>query len=301
VRASAGVRPLDALDAAYLATVTLSCVAPPPPNRAPVAKAGLDRTAAPGEVVTFDGSGSYDPDGQSLTHTWTFGDASPMAPGRTAQHAYTAPGVYTLTLTVSDGALAAVATITVTVLENGAGAGGTFVDGFDRPDSSSLGNGWTVLGGEAGVKGGRLETGAVAGDSVATVPTLHGATQRASAEFSSPDNNIGPRLGILLRVKDARNYYRMYRLIGGTSVLRISRVVEGKETILKQKSVVNPVRNSVFRLSTRADGALLTLELDGVSLLTASDATFAEGAVGLMLGSSGRRSLPADNFSATVE
>jgi hypothetical protein len=41
--------------------------------------------------------------------------------------------------------------------------------------------------------------------------------------------------------------------------------------------------------------------LDDVPLLTVTDATFAEGTPGLLLSSKGRLSLPADNFSATVE
>ncbi len=40
-------------------------------NSAPVADAGPDQTRLVGDTVTLDGSGSYDPDGDSITYSWT--------------------------------------------------------------------------------------------------------------------------------------------------------------------------------------------------------------------------------------
>ena len=40
-------------------------------NRAPIANAGIDQTVAEQSSVTLDGTGSRDPDGDSLTYTWT--------------------------------------------------------------------------------------------------------------------------------------------------------------------------------------------------------------------------------------
>lgn len=37
----------------------------------PVAEAGLDRKVLPGEVVVLDGSGSFDPDGEIVSYSWT--------------------------------------------------------------------------------------------------------------------------------------------------------------------------------------------------------------------------------------
>jgi len=85
-------------------------------NRAPVANAGADRTAAVGAAVAFDGRGSSDPDGTISSYSWAFGDGT-TASGATVSHTYGRSGTYTATLTVTDDAGAGAsdaATITVT-------------------------------------------------------------------------------------------------------------------------------------------------------------------------------------------
>jgi glucose/arabinose dehydrogenase/PKD repeat protein len=90
-------------------------------NRAPTA--AFTRTPAFGDAplaVTFDGSGSSDPDaGDTLTYVWTFGDGSATAETTTAttSHTYTANGAYTASLRVRDrqGALSAAVTARVDV------------------------------------------------------------------------------------------------------------------------------------------------------------------------------------------
>jgi len=77
----------------------------PVPNTPPVADAGgIDGfyEGIEDEPVTFDGSGSYDPDGDSLTYSWDFGDGS-TGTGVSPSHTYTAGGEYTVTLVVNDG------------------------------------------------------------------------------------------------------------------------------------------------------------------------------------------------------
>lgn len=60
----------------------------------------------------FDARGSGDPDGDTLTYAWTFGDGT-TATGATASRTYAADGSYIVKLTVSDGRLSSQAERTV--------------------------------------------------------------------------------------------------------------------------------------------------------------------------------------------
>jgi len=56
-----------------------------------------------GSMVTVDGSGSYDPDGTIVSYSWDWGDMTAPGSGAIATHVYSATGMYTITLTVTDG------------------------------------------------------------------------------------------------------------------------------------------------------------------------------------------------------
>ena len=58
-------------------------------------------TVYAGEVVTFDASDSYDPDGTIVTYLWDFGDGT-NATDVVVGHSYADDDVYTITLTVTD-------------------------------------------------------------------------------------------------------------------------------------------------------------------------------------------------------
>jgi len=70
-------------------------------NTRPVAKLGADLACCQGIESTFDGSGSSDADGDSLTYLWDFGDGT-TAEGVKVTHAYAKGGSYKVTLTVND-------------------------------------------------------------------------------------------------------------------------------------------------------------------------------------------------------
>ena len=116
----------------------------------PIAKAGpnqikpletiVDESGATATSVTvnFDGSGSRDPDGGPLTYAWNFGDGDTedsTITSATPSHPYTSPGIYNVTLTVTDdeGEIAT-DSLTVTVVK-------LTLDGHDsvtRGDSATL-------------------------------------------------------------------------------------------------------------------------------------------------------------------
>ncbi len=75
---------------------------PPPANRFPVAVINGTANGYANDMLNFNGSASYDPDGGSLTaYQWQFGDNA-TANGAQATHAYTAAGSYTISLEVTD-------------------------------------------------------------------------------------------------------------------------------------------------------------------------------------------------------
>lgn len=75
---------------------------PPQVNdKSPIANSNGPYTGYIGQAVTFDGAGSYDPDGTITNYTWDFGDGT-KGYGVNPTHAYTTVGDYIVNLTVKD-------------------------------------------------------------------------------------------------------------------------------------------------------------------------------------------------------
>ena len=84
-------------------SITLLVLPAGTPNTPPVAVA----TTTPGSgiaplTVTFNGSGSYDPDGSIAAYSWNFGDGSPANTNVAPSHVYQTAGSFTAVLTVTD-------------------------------------------------------------------------------------------------------------------------------------------------------------------------------------------------------
>jgi ethanolamine utilization protein EutQ (cupin superfamily) len=86
-------------------TVTISTI-----NVAPIADARPDQSVYVGDLVTLDGSKSWDPDGDPLTYKWSFtsipsGSTATLSDPNSVNPTFTAdmPGTYVVSLVVNDG------------------------------------------------------------------------------------------------------------------------------------------------------------------------------------------------------
>ncbi|HYJ32927.1 MAG TPA: PKD domain-containing protein [Candidatus Binatia bacterium] len=102
--AAEGLYPLDALRRLRITASEIMEPPVPPPDRPPAAEAGGPYSGFAGTPVTFDGSGSSDPDGDALVYTWRFGDGA-IGSGVQPLHTYTAAGRYPVRLSVFDAHL----------------------------------------------------------------------------------------------------------------------------------------------------------------------------------------------------
>src|SRR5262249_25451949 len=268
----------------------------------PTAVGGPDQSTTVGQAATFDGSQSGDVDGDALTYLWDFGDGH-QSHDITTSHTYWAAGIYTATLTVSDGFSQAVDTVKVTVNPLDVEPF-DFKDNFDRDDSASLGNGWVEAQGDMTISGDHMVNAALKDTHIAIQPSVIGTVQKVKADFVSVDNDSKPHFGIVVRFQDAKNYYLAYRFTSTSTSstsngLRLSKIVDGTETVLAQVKFPMPVVGTPFRLKAKVKDQTLTLFVDGVQQLTATDPTLSIGSAGILVSTGkGKSQYPVDNFSA---
>ncbi len=85
-----------------------------PANRAPIAQAGPDINALTNQIIKFDAANSSDPDNDSLSYFWNFGDGA-TDNRATTSHYYQYPGEYLAVLEVSDGQLTDLDPVKITI------------------------------------------------------------------------------------------------------------------------------------------------------------------------------------------
>ncbi len=96
-------------------------------------------------AIRFDGTGSFDPEGQPLTYQWEFGDGTPVGTGSVLSHTFNVADQYTITLTVRDtsGATGS-ALLGITVGQGALTNDGTGIGPVD--DDGTVGPGQTDVG-----------------------------------------------------------------------------------------------------------------------------------------------------------
>ena len=100
------------------------------PNQSPTAHAAATPTSGHAPLaVAFSSTGSSDPDGTISSFDWDFGDGSPHSSAASPSHTYTALGLHTASLTVTDnGGATDTATVFVQVNANQAPTASISVD-----------------------------------------------------------------------------------------------------------------------------------------------------------------------------
>jgi PKD repeat protein len=112
-----------------------------PPNAPPqVISSGGPYSGTEGIAITVNGLGSDPEDGSSVHYQWDFGDATPLASGRSATHAYADNASYRVTLVVIDskGAESSPATATASITNIAPTAT------FSAPGSTDEGSGFIL-------------------------------------------------------------------------------------------------------------------------------------------------------------
>jgi len=112
-------------------------------NHAPVAEPAGPYLGAAGAPIAFDGTASWDPDGNTLAYLWDFGDGT-TATAPTPTHTYAGAGIYDVCLTVDDGYVGSDQVCTQSVVydpDGGFVTGGGWIDSPEgaytaRPEST---------------------------------------------------------------------------------------------------------------------------------------------------------------------
>lgn len=100
---------------AFYSTSDIDFGTEPQPNGPPVGSFTSDNGRCGGANVDFNAAGSSDPNGDSLTYAWDFGDGT-TGEGVTVSHSYSNLDSVTVTLTVSDGEFSSSVVKTVNLL-----------------------------------------------------------------------------------------------------------------------------------------------------------------------------------------
>ena len=193
------------------ATATATIVANPPLNVAPTATFTANPLAgAPPLLVSFNASGSVDPDGTIVSYAWTFGDGN-TGTGVNPTHTYQAEGDFVAQLIVTDDSAASdTFSITIAVNANNVAPTATFIANplagappllvsFDAsgsldPDGTIVSYNWNFGDGNSGTGVTPTHTYQAEGDFVAQliVTDDSAASDTFSITIAVNANNVAP-------------------------------------------------------------------------------------------------------------
>jgi len=177
------------------ATITVGTL-----NTAPTADPGGPYAGAVNTAVAFDGSASSDPEADSLTYAWDFGDST-SGTDVMPTHSYSAAGTYNVCLTVNDGALDSESVCTQAIIEEPTTAFPTtsILDDFNRANGKVGGN-WAISTRTRNYKIAGNQLDVQLGGALIWKPDSFGVNQEAFITLQTIDQR-SPTQGLLLKAQ----------------------------------------------------------------------------------------------------
>jgi PKD repeat protein len=238
--------------------------APDPGNLSPVAAFSW---VADELAVSFDGSGSSDPDGSIVSYEWDFGDGG-VGSGVSPDHTYAEGGTYTVMLTVTDDE-GATGSVSESVTVSAAGEPVVFAaDAFERAVTNGLGaadvgGSWTTLGSPThySVVGGqgrhRMHVPGATTQSYLNGVAAQDVLASVDLSFDSAPTGGGVYSAVAVRRVGTSDYRAQVRVMPTGTSLTLFRIVDGGATSLGGVGVPGLVYNDgdVLRLQVSAVGS----------------------------------------------
>ncbi len=166
-------------------------------NRAPVASASGSPASGPAPLtVQFSSTGSSDPDGDPITFSWNFGDAT-TSTAASPSHVYSGTGSYTATLTVSDGfggSNSATVPISVSTFPSTA-----VIDNFNRANGA-IGGSWTAQTSGLAINSNRLVQTTSGFNTIIWNGAIFGADQEAYVTIAAL-TPLAPEYDLVMKVQ----------------------------------------------------------------------------------------------------
>jgi len=91
----------NGLNSSWSIPLMVTVSEPATSNEPPILDIKAPNNGSANQTIVFDASGSIDPDGVIISYVWDFGDGT-TGTGKTVDHSYAKPGMYLVTLTVTD-------------------------------------------------------------------------------------------------------------------------------------------------------------------------------------------------------
>ena len=229
--------------------------------------------------VTFDASGSYDPDGTIISYSWDFGDGA-TGTGPTATHTFTTPSsqtfVVTLAVTDDDGKQGTASQ--EIAVEGHYPEGALFFDDFEDGADPA----WIFPSGNWEVQAGQLHLADLydSDQTYGYVTTGYGWTDYVvEADIAYEYPYSGRLQGLVVRARDDVNKVVLW---GDATRLYFDVYVNG-ERILYRAAEVEAGWPNTCRVSVRVEGDSYKVYIDDTLQTELTDSTFLSGTAGVAL------------------